>query len=494
MAYQKQTFTAGQTLTAAHMNHIEGGLETLDVNKQEKLVSGTSIKTVNGQSLLGSGNIVVEGGEGGSVSAASYWNGKHLVWNGDSISYGSWLVNPTSEAYPYQVANALGMSINNYAIGGSYASKPEGSFDEYYWDYEQWQADVAAGKVDTSKKYLVKDFNDQAKPCRVYAYSNGKWSATSATGGWALVERVDEHIALHPDADLTVIAIGTNDFYVNQAFGSVTEANYRSLASVEGDPINLVKQGVMYDYGYRLASIEPYHKPYLPPEDASTYDLTLFSVENVPIKPNTQYKANFGTLRVWFLDADKNPISTDVLSDEKGQITLYKGFTTPENAYFMNMCFKDTAAYNNPKPSTVYLYEVGGATDNTEKIERISKSTFCGAIHTICRKLLNAYKGKNKDFVFVTPIKRYQTNSWDCKYPEDKNGKGKTLKDHVDAIIEICGYYSIPVVDLYRISGLNPHIDTSLFADTDGKAVHPNLEGHKRMASFVTAFLEGLKK
>lgn len=60
MAYQKQTFTAGQTLTAAHMNHIESGIETLDVNKQEKLVSGSSIKTLNGQSLLGGGNISVE--------------------------------------------------------------------------------------------------------------------------------------------------------------------------------------------------------------------------------------------------------------------------------------------------------------------------------------------------------------------------------------------------------------------------------------------------
>ena len=30
MAYQKQTFVDGQTLDAAHMNHIEDGLETLD--------------------------------------------------------------------------------------------------------------------------------------------------------------------------------------------------------------------------------------------------------------------------------------------------------------------------------------------------------------------------------------------------------------------------------------------------------------------------------
>lgn len=34
--------------------------------KQDKLVSGTSIKTINGQSILGSGNITIEGGSGSS--------------------------------------------------------------------------------------------------------------------------------------------------------------------------------------------------------------------------------------------------------------------------------------------------------------------------------------------------------------------------------------------------------------------------------------------
>lgn len=34
-------------------------------NKQDTLVSGTNIKTINGNSLLGSGNIVISGGEGG---------------------------------------------------------------------------------------------------------------------------------------------------------------------------------------------------------------------------------------------------------------------------------------------------------------------------------------------------------------------------------------------------------------------------------------------
>ena len=37
--------------------------------KQDKLVSGTNIKTINGTSILGSGNIVIEGGSGGGSSS-----------------------------------------------------------------------------------------------------------------------------------------------------------------------------------------------------------------------------------------------------------------------------------------------------------------------------------------------------------------------------------------------------------------------------------------
>lgn len=42
-------------------------------NKQDKLVSGTNIKTINGNSILGSGNIVIEGGSGGSTVQPD-WN------------------------------------------------------------------------------------------------------------------------------------------------------------------------------------------------------------------------------------------------------------------------------------------------------------------------------------------------------------------------------------------------------------------------------------
>ena len=38
-----------------------------DDSKQDTLISGTNIKTINHQSLLGSGNITIQGGGGGSV-------------------------------------------------------------------------------------------------------------------------------------------------------------------------------------------------------------------------------------------------------------------------------------------------------------------------------------------------------------------------------------------------------------------------------------------
>ncbi len=80
MSYNKQNFKVDQILTATHLNNMENGIvnnETAIENKQDILVSGTNIKTVNGISLLGSGNIAIDGGGTGSSSAASsvpaYW-------------------------------------------------------------------------------------------------------------------------------------------------------------------------------------------------------------------------------------------------------------------------------------------------------------------------------------------------------------------------------------------------------------------------------------
>ena len=64
--------------------------------KQDNLVSGTNIKTINSQSLLGSGNIVISGGGSGTqnvfiqetepeITSDSLWiqrlpNGNYTIW------------------------------------------------------------------------------------------------------------------------------------------------------------------------------------------------------------------------------------------------------------------------------------------------------------------------------------------------------------------------------------------------------------------------------
>lgn len=70
MAYKKQNFTSGQTLKAEHLNYIENGILENEANvdkKQDILTSGENIKTINGKSILGSGDIVIEGSEGSFI-------------------------------------------------------------------------------------------------------------------------------------------------------------------------------------------------------------------------------------------------------------------------------------------------------------------------------------------------------------------------------------------------------------------------------------------
>lgn len=559
MSYIKQNFEDGQILDSSHLNHIEEGI----INVENKIPS----------------------------SISNYWSGKKMIWNGDSISYGSWLSSPSSDAYPFLVGKSLGMNVINFSIGGSGAAKPIGSFEDYYWDLSKWNNDVKNGLVDTSKKYLVKDAPSAAKPCKIYYYNGSSWVSDSTTGYWAIVERMKEMVALHPDADVIGIAIGTNDFYTAACeFGETDAANYRNLIALKESnsssyetieqisDINLVDDLVVVDNNKELTKessvavssdsrgialmvpVKPNTKYYSPnagvcwffnsnkeaiesfdfieeenyiliPENVNYISLTFlmsdlqndtaglyevlqvstddrenlilkgilkdnyslssssysftanesyFVYDQIPILGGKNYETSIA-FRAWFLDSNKKSISTINISSKNNK------FTAPLNASYISISFYKE---RTPDASQVYVKCID---DNlTAEESNLTKSTFCGAIHTICKYLCENYK--NKDIFFVTPIKRYQPGSWDCKYPEDKNKLGYTLKDYVDAIKNICEYYSIPVIDLYSLSGLNPHIDTSLFADNDGKAVHPNKEGHERMASIVTGYLSTFKK
>lgn len=112
--------------------------------------------------------------------------------------------------------------------------------------------------------------------------------------------------------------------------------------------------------------------------------------------------------------------------------------------------------------------------------------TFYGALKALCEGLLKKYLGK--PIVFFTPIKRIQEGGY--AYWQN-NSKGKKLEDYANAIKEVCGYYGIPVLDLFNeclINPLIPEIKTAYIPD----GVHPNIHGHKILARRITGYIKQL--
>ena len=107
--------------------------------------------------------------------------------------------------------------------------------------------------------------------------------------------------------------------------------------------------------------------------------------------------------------------------------------------------------------------------------------TFYGACHTLMCGLSEMYVGK--PIVFITPLHRETENQ--------KDQNGHILKEYVKVIKEVAEYYSIPVLDLYAMSGIQPQIPVvkeRLMPD----GLHPNDAGHLILAQRVKGFLEAL--
>ncbi len=122
---------------------------------------------------------------------------------------------------------------------------------------------------------------------------------------------------------------------------------------------------------------------------------------------------------------------------------------------------------------------IGEFTDRTP-------DTFYGACHLLMEGLMNKYP--EATIVFATPLKR------DFPRHPDRLHPSKLELDLIviaNIIIEVARYYSIPVLDLYSLSGLQPELEAHKKAYCpDG--LHPNDAGHKILASRISGFLKSL--
>lgn len=111
--------------------------------------------------------------------------------------------------------------------------------------------------------------------------------------------------------------------------------------------------------------------------------------------------------------------------------------------------------------------------------------TFYGALYVLFGKMIE--RNPLAQFVVMTPLHRMSED-------EIINERGlprRKLKEYVDAIKAVAEYYSLPVLDLWAGSGLQPHVGVireKLMPD----GLHPSDLGHARIAERLYGFMKTL--
>lgn len=271
--------------------------------------------------------------------------------------------------------------------------------------------------------------------------------------------------------------------------------------------------------------------------DNAYYFRVSYNVSTTSTIYVTRNSANYSLENNTYLDATKmlygNTIISNELTDLYKNINKYKGKTwdvygdsitepnyrTAQNyQYFVASKlgigtvnnygvsgdgFKQLANRISEKTSNPDLITVFCGTNNFGCVheqsalgnitDTSSTESVTGYIRLTIEKLLAKYPCT--PIGFFTPLPRANGNSVN----KQVSTGGYTMEQLADRIIEICGEYSIPVLDLYRCSNLRPWIPEnkakyfSCSRTVDGDGLHPNVIGHEYfIAPKVTNFIKTL--
>lgn len=107
--------------------------------------------------------------------------------------------------------------------------------------------------------------------------------------------------------------------------------------------------------------------------------------------------------------------------------------------------------------------------------------TFCGALHVLYIALLEKYP--DMQIMVMTPLHRSSENI--------PNMHGKILAEYVDMIRKAAEYYSLPVLDLWAVSGIQPAVPV-MKEKYMPDGLHPNDAGHVILTNKIAKFIENL--
>ena len=166
-------------------------------------------------------------------------------------------------------------------------------------------------------------------------------------------------------------------------------------------------------------------------------------------------------------------------------VTIFLGVNDWNNGV-LNGTYRGSLKYD-PADTWYDLGEFG--TDDT--------TTIYGAAKMWCERILELQATeacKDIQFVFMTPVilSRNRSVSTGDNWNQDKtNVFGYTLREYCTAIMEVCAYYGVPVLDLNMYSGMYYHSEVNNNVEEfGGDGIHPGPKGHAMMAAALTEFLQ----
>ena len=174
----EKRFENEMVLEAEYLNNMVDEIE----KKQSILVSGTNIKTINGQSLVGEGNLTIIGdGNGGNISAMTIQNTDSLLSTGD-ITFEGFDIQRTAFIPDYPEGGEITFTdlgyilVSDGTLTGTTGTWVHSSFLEID-RVENVGVFVGHGTVAAAAYYSEKDFGSYIK-----GYKADEMGGTSVTG------------------------------------------------------------------------------------------------------------------------------------------------------------------------------------------------------------------------------------------------------------------------------------------------------------------------
>ena len=191
---------------------------------------------------------------------------------------------------------------------------------------------------------------------------------------------------------------------------------------------------------------------------------------------------------------------------------------------FCNFGISDSTIANLPEntpmciryaemPDDADIITVMGGTNDVRcgvplgKMSDRCNTTFYGALHTLLQGLYTKYigdaepsVGAKRKIVILTPIKLLDAEkSHLLNTPENNADALFKWESWINAIKEVAAFYSLPVLDMHNLSGINPHLNRTIKGFEDGyfgnynpyitDGTHPTQEGAEMMAQALAKML-----